>query len=47
MPWLLYTAITRARQLVILVGSKHAIYMAVRNNKVKHRYTSLSARLSM
>ena len=43
---LLYTAMTRARQLVILVGSKRAIHMAVRNNKVKHRYTDLAARLS-
>ncbi len=42
---LLYTAITRAKQLVLLVGSKRAISMAVRNNKVRHRYTALSARL--
>jgi len=42
---LLYTAITRAKRLVILVGSKRAIAMAVRNNKVQHRYTALSARL--
>ncbi|MFC1894011.1 ATP-dependent RecD-like DNA helicase [Chloroflexota bacterium] len=42
---LLYTAITRAKRLVILVGSKRAVYMAVRNNKVRHRYAALSARL--
>jgi exodeoxyribonuclease V alpha subunit len=43
---LLYTAITRAKRLVVLVGSKSAIAMAVRNNKVQNRYTNLAARLS-
>jgi len=42
---LLYTAITRARKLCVLVGSKHAIGMAVRNNKVARRYTALDWRL--
>jgi len=44
---LLYTAITRAKRLVVLVGSKRAIAIAVKNNKVQHRYTNLAARLSM
>jgi len=43
---LLYTAITRAKRLVVLVGSKRAIAIAVRNAKVQHRYTNLAARLS-
>ena len=43
---LLYTAITRAKRLVVLVGSKSAIAIAVRNNKVQHRYTNLAARLA-
>jgi exodeoxyribonuclease V alpha subunit len=43
---LLYTAITRARKLVILVGSRKALAIAIRNNKVQHRYTGLSARLA-
>ncbi len=42
---LLYTAITRARQLVVLVGSSKAIAIAVRNDKVSRRFTALSARL--
>ena len=42
---LLYTAITRARQLCVLVGSRRAIGIAVRNNKVAHRYTALDWRL--
>ena len=43
---LLYTAITRARKLVVLVGSRKAMAIAIRNNKVQHRYTGLSARLA-
>ena len=43
---LLYTAITRAKRLVILVGSKRAIAIAIKNNKVQFRYTGLSPRLN-
>lgn len=42
---LLYTAITRAKQLVILAGTRKAIGMAVRNNKVTERHTALDWRL--
>ncbi|KJU87283.1 recombinase D [Candidatus Magnetobacterium bavaricum] len=42
---LLYTAITRARRLVVLVGSKRAIAIAVNNNKTQRRYTYLKNRL--
>lgn len=42
---LLYTAITRSRQICVLIGSKRAIAMAVKNNKVAHRYTALDYRL--
>ncbi len=42
---LLYTGITRARELVVLVGSKKAIAMAVRNDTVAERHTSLAMRL--
>ncbi|HXF63001.1 MAG TPA: AAA family ATPase [Caldilineaceae bacterium] len=42
---LLYTAVTRARRLVVLVGQPKAIAMAVRNNKVTARYTGLRERL--
>ena len=38
---LLYTAITRARKLVVLVGSKKAIAMAVKNNRPALRNTRL------
>nr|MBN1228749.1 ATP-dependent RecD-like DNA helicase [Anaerolineae bacterium] len=42
---LLYTAVTRAKELVILVGSKRAIAIAVKNNEVSKRYTALERRL--
>jgi len=42
---LLYTAITRARKLCVLTGSQRALSMAVRNNKVAHRFTALEWRL--
>ncbi len=42
---LLYTAITRAKRLVVLVGTRQAIGIAVRNAKVRERYSGLSVRL--
>ncbi len=42
---LLYTAITRARRIVVLVGSQKAIAMAVKNETVSQRYTLLADRL--
>ena len=42
---LLYTAITRARRLVVLVSDPKAIAVAVRNDKVLQRYTALAARV--
>jgi exodeoxyribonuclease V alpha subunit len=42
---LFYTAVTRAKQLVVLVGQRRAIGIAVRNNRVAQRYSGLSVRL--
>jgi len=42
---LLYTAVTRARELVVLVGTRQAIAIAVRNDRIAERHTALSARL--
>ncbi len=42
---LLYTAITRAKDLVVLVGTKKALWIAINNNKVQDRYTKLAQRL--
>jgi exodeoxyribonuclease V alpha subunit len=43
---LLYTAITRARSLVVLVGTKRAIAIAVKNDKVAQRNSGLVKRLT-
>ena len=42
---LVYTGITRAKELVVIVGTKKALGMAIRNNKVVRRYTGLAERL--
>ena len=42
---LLYTAMTRARKLVVIIGSKKAIAIALNNNLIQKRYTLLSERL--
>lgn len=38
---LIYTAITRASSLLLIVGSKRAVHRAVTNNSEQKRYTSL------
>ena len=43
---LLYTAVTRARRLAVLVGSPKAMGIAVRNGRVGHRHTGLAGRLA-
>lgn len=43
---LLYTAMTRGRRLVVVVGSRRALAMAVRNNRPGQRYTMLKDRLA-
>jgi exodeoxyribonuclease V alpha subunit len=42
---LLYTAVTRGKQLVVLVGSRRAITLAVRNADAKKRHTWLAERV--
>ena len=42
---LLYTGITRGRKLVVLVGTKRALGIAVSNNRPQMRYTMLKQRL--
>jgi len=42
---LLYTAITRARELCVLTGNRKAIHIAVHNNKVAQRFSALAWRL--
>ena len=42
---LLYTAVTRGKKLVVIVGSKRALGLAVRNADAKRRYTWLAERV--
>ena len=42
---LIYTGITRARKLVVLIGTQRALAIAIRNNKPQLRFTRLSERL--
>lgn len=42
---LLYTAVTRARSLAVIVGDRRAIATAVQNHEVAGRYTGLARRL--
>jgi exodeoxyribonuclease V alpha subunit len=42
---LIYTAVTRGKHLVVLVGSKKALGIAIRNDKTERRYTRLRERL--
>ena len=43
---LLYTAVTRAKELVVLVGTPKAIAIAVKNNKIAQRNSRLGKRLT-
>ncbi|HEX2952358.1 MAG TPA: ATP-dependent RecD-like DNA helicase [Bacillota bacterium] len=43
---LLYTGITRAKRMVVLVGTWKALAIAVHNNKTQERHTALAERLS-
>jgi exodeoxyribonuclease V alpha subunit len=42
---LLYTAVTRGKKLVVIVGSKRAIALAVKNADAKQRYTWFAERV--
>lgn len=44
---LVYTAVTRGKKLVVLVGERRALQMAIRNNKTSKRHTWLAERLRM
>jgi len=43
---LLYTAVTRGKRLVVLVGSKKAVALAVKNQVLDARATRLAERLA-
>ena len=43
---LIYTGVTRARKLVIMVGTKKALSIGIRNNKIQKRFTGLFRKLT-
>lgn len=43
---LLYTAVTRAKKLAVIVGSGKALAIAVKNNRMQSRFTLLKERLA-
>jgi exodeoxyribonuclease V alpha subunit len=42
---ILYTAVTRGKKLVVLVGSRKALAMAIRNVRLEKRNTGLKQKL--
>jgi exodeoxyribonuclease V alpha subunit len=42
---LLYTGVTRGKRLVVIVGSKRAVALAVKNADARRRYTWLAERV--
>jgi exodeoxyribonuclease V alpha subunit len=44
---LIYTAVTRGRKLVVMVGTRKALAMGIKNDKTKRRYTFLRNRLRL
>ena len=43
---LIYTAVTRGKKLVVMVGSQKALAIGIGNDKTKKRYTHLRHRLA-
>ncbi len=43
---LIYTAVTRGKKLVVIVGSRKALAIGVNNNKTRQRFTRLKYRLN-
>ncbi len=43
---LLYTGVTRAKKILVLVGERKAVRLAIRNNRAVDRNTLLACRLS-
>ena len=43
---LIYTAVTRGKKLVVMVGTKKALAIGIKNDKIRKRYTRLGRRLT-
>lgn len=44
---LVYTGVTRGKKLVVMVGERKALAMAIKNNRTSKRYTWLARRLAL
>ncbi|HEX7551148.1 MAG TPA: ATP-binding domain-containing protein, partial [Candidatus Methylomirabilis sp.] len=44
---LLYTALTRAKRLLVVVGTKKALAIATRNDAIRRRFSRLAERLTV
>jgi exodeoxyribonuclease V alpha subunit len=44
---LLYTGVTRGKKLVVVIGTKKAMAIAIKNNRTEKRYTLLSERVML
>jgi exodeoxyribonuclease V alpha subunit len=44
---LLYTAMTRGKKIVIIIGTQKALGIALNNDKPRHRLSNLASRLKM
>jgi exodeoxyribonuclease V alpha subunit len=44
---LLYTGVTRGKRLVVIVGQRKAVTIAVRNTRGRRRWSKLKERLAM
>ncbi len=42
---LLYTGMTRGRRLVVLIGTRRALAIAVKNDRIESRFTQLASQL--
>ena len=42
---LLYTAVTRGKELVILIGDEEALKYAIQNDRMSRRFTDLRGRI--
>jgi exodeoxyribonuclease V alpha subunit len=42
---LIYTAVTRGKKLVVVVGTRKALHMGINNSKTRKRFTYLKQRL--
>ncbi len=42
---LLYTGVTRGKKMVVLIGTKKALAIAIKNNEIEKRYTALQVML--